>query len=61
LVLEKVAVKADGKIRIDVGKLGYQKVLGTGKLTKPLIIEAKHFSKVAAKKLAEAGGEAVRP
>jgi large subunit ribosomal protein L15 len=60
LVEEKVAEKMAGKIKINVGKLGYQKVLGSGKLTKPLIIEAKHFSKGAVKRLAEAGGEAVR-
>jgi large subunit ribosomal protein L15 len=59
LVEEKVAEKVGGKIKINVMKLGYQKVLGTGTLTRPLIIEAKHFSKDAIKKLADAGGEAV--
>src|SRR5437867_2278387 len=58
LVEEKKAERQGDIIKIDVTKLGYQKVLGSGKLTKPLIIQAKYFSKSAEKKLQEMGGKA---
>jgi large subunit ribosomal protein L15 len=38
---------------------GY-KVLGDGKLTKPMVIKADGFSKSAERKIKEAGGEAVK-
>ncbi len=60
LVEKKLAEKTEGKIKINVLKLGYQKVLGSGRITRPLIIEAKYFSKDAIKKLEKANGEAVK-
>lgn len=60
LIKEKIAEKEDDKIKIDVSKLGYKKVLGSGQITKPLIIEAKYFSKSALKKIEEAKGKAVK-
>ncbi|MCS7106176.1 MAG: 50S ribosomal protein L15 [Candidatus Aenigmarchaeota archaeon] len=59
LLEQKIAEKEGEKIKINVLKLGYEKVLGSGELTKPLIIEAKFFSKKAIRKIEEAGGEAV--
>jgi len=59
-LMEKLAEKVGDKIKINVLKLGYEKVLGSGKITKPLIIEAKYFSKDAIKKLEKAEGEAVK-
>ncbi|MEM5834403.1 MAG: uL15 family ribosomal protein [Candidatus Aenigmatarchaeota archaeon] len=59
LLEQKIAEKDGEKIKINVLKLGYEKVLGTGKITKPLIIEAKFFSKKAVRKIEEAGGKAV--
>ena len=50
----------DGKMRINLGKLGYNKLLGSGKITKPLIVEGKYFSKIAVKKLEQVGGKAVK-
>eukprot|EP01114_Cavostelium_apophysatum_P008656 TRINITY_DN212_c0_g1_i1.p1 TRINITY_DN212_c0_g1~~TRINITY_DN212_c0_g1_i1.p1 ORF type:complete len:148 (-),score=12.98 TRINITY_DN212_c0_g1_i1:72-515(-) len=51
---------ADRKDRvpvIDVGKSGYFKVLGNGVLPKqPVVIRAKYFSKLAEKRIREAGG-----
>jgi large subunit ribosomal protein L15 len=41
-------------------ELGYEKVLGEGKISKPLTIEAKFFSRQALKKIEEAGGKAVK-
>ncbi|OYT42344.1 MAG: 50S ribosomal protein L15 [Candidatus Aenigmarchaeota archaeon ex4484_224] len=59
--LEKgIAKKENGKIRINLKEVGYDKVLGNGKLTKPLIIEAKKFSKKALEKIKAIGGEAVQ-
>lgn len=48
------------KDKINVSELGYDKVLGTGRLTKPLTVEAKYFSKSAIKKIEEAGGKVVK-
>ncbi|HDD71659.1 MAG TPA: 50S ribosomal protein L15 [Candidatus Aenigmarchaeota archaeon] len=56
--LEKIASKL-GKNKINVSELGYDKVLGKGKLTQPLEIEAKMFSEKAKVKIEEAGGKAV--
>jgi large subunit ribosomal protein L15 len=57
---EKIAQKEGDAIKINVGKLGFGKVLGAGKVTLPLIVEAKAFSKSAEEKLAKAGGKAVK-
>jgi large subunit ribosomal protein L15 len=59
LLEKKLAEKENDKIKINVLKLGYEKVLGSGKITKPLIVEAKFFSKKAVRKIEEAGGKAV--
>lgn len=55
--LEKIS-EMEKKEEIDVTKLGFQKVLAKGKITKPLIIKAKLFSKSAIKKIEEVGGKA---
>jgi len=57
---EKIAEKEGNSIKINVAKLGYEKVLGGGKVTLPLIVEAKAFSKSAEEKLTKAGGKAVK-
>jgi large subunit ribosomal protein L15 len=59
LLAEKIAEREGEKIKINVLKLGYEKVLGKGKITKPLVIEAKIFSKKAVEKLEKSGGKAV--
>jgi len=59
LLDEKIAEKEGEKIKINVLKLGYEKVLGKGKITKPLVIEAKIFSKKAVEKLEKSGGKAI--
>jgi large subunit ribosomal protein L15 len=58
-ISEKMVEKEGEKFKINVVKLGYEKVLGKGKITKPLIVEAKFFSKKAVEKLEKAGGKAV--
>jgi large subunit ribosomal protein L15 len=60
LLEQKLAVKEGDKIKINLEKIGYDKLLGEGKLTKPLIVEAKFFSKLAIKKLEESGGKAIK-
>ena len=59
LVEQKFAEKQGSKIKIDLEKIGYEKLLGTGKVTKALIVEARYFSKNAVRKLEEAGGEII--
>lgn len=60
LLKEKIAEKEGDAIKINVGKLGFGKVLGSGRIDIPLIVEAKEFSKSAEEKLAKAGGKAVK-
>lgn len=59
LLQEKLATKEGEMIRIDVAKLGYDKVLGGGQLRNKLIVEAKSFSEEAKRKIEEAGGQAI--
>ncbi len=54
-----IAEKEGDKIFIDLEKLGKDKVLGSGKVTKPLKIKAKKFTEEAIRKIEEAGGEVV--
>lgn len=50
----------NGKIKVNLEKIGYDKLLGDGKITKSIIVEGKHFSKIAIKKLEQAGGRAIK-
>jgi large subunit ribosomal protein L15 len=53
------ANEEDGKIVIDVTEMGYNKVLGSGRVTKALLVKSPLFSESATQKIEEAGGEAV--
>ncbi|MDI6819361.1 MAG: uL15m family ribosomal protein [Candidatus Hodarchaeaceae archaeon] len=44
---------------VDATKLGFEKVLGGGHVTRPIEVTAKQFSEQAKRKLEEAGGRAV--
>ena len=58
-LLEKKQITKEGdNYIIDAEKLGYNKILGTGKLTKKLQISASYFSKGAIEKIEKAGGKA---
>ncbi len=46
----------DGKMKVNLKKLGYNKLLGSGKITKPIIVEVESFSKIAEEKLNKVGG-----
>ncbi|MDI6655349.1 MAG: uL15 family ribosomal protein [Candidatus Hydrothermarchaeota archaeon] len=56
---ERIAEKEKRKLIIDVTKLNCEKVLGKGKISKPLVVKALSFSKSALKKIESSGGEAV--
>ena len=49
--------KEKGKLDIDLTSLGYTKLLGTGKISKALIVNVASCSKSAAEKIKEAGGQ----
>jgi large subunit ribosomal protein L15 len=46
-----------GKTNVDLTILGYTKLLGTGKITKPLIVSVPSCSKSAEEKIKKAGGQ----
>ncbi len=46
---------------INLASLGYQKLLGCGKLFKPLTIVVEEWSRKAAEKVEKAGGRLVKP
>jgi len=55
---EKVSTKSEnGKLFVDLESLGYTKLLGAGKVTKPLIVKVASCSKSATEKIKEAGGQ----
>ncbi|MEM3579361.1 MAG: uL15 family ribosomal protein [Candidatus Bathyarchaeia archaeon] len=57
-IAEKISTKTEkDKLFIDLERLGYTKLLGTGKVTKPLIVKVASCSKSAAEKIKEAGGQ----
>jgi large subunit ribosomal protein L15 len=58
---QKQITKKQGKPYLDLTLLGYQKLLATGKLTKPAIIKINTWSEAAAKKIKEAGGKIIGP
>jgi large subunit ribosomal protein L15 len=51
------AEKQEDKTIVDLAALGYTKLLGTGKITRPLVIKVASCSKSAAEKVKNAGGQ----
>jgi len=49
----------NGVIEVDLAKAGYDKVLGMGRLSSPIIVKCKAFSESAIRKIEEVGGKAV--
>ena len=47
----------NGTVHINLTKMGYTKLLGTGKINKPLTITVVAYSKMAAEKIKKAGGK----
>ncbi|MBW2996087.1 50S ribosomal protein L15 [Candidatus Woesearchaeota archaeon] len=59
LLAKKLIQQENDTIVIDAKKLGFNKVLGSGKITKKYKITADSFSKDAVEKIKAAGGEAI--
>lgn len=45
---------------VDLTRIGHVKVLGSGKVTKPVIVKAHAFSESAIKKIEEVGGKTIK-
>ena len=56
---EKIEEK-NGKLFVDLEKLGYTKLLGMGKISKPVIIRVPAFSASAAEKIKAVGGQILK-
>ncbi len=56
-VASKLPVQNEQQQVIDLTKMGYAKLLGTGKITKPLTIKVEAASKTATEKVTQAGGK----
>jgi len=56
---EKIEEK-NGKLFVDLEKLGYTKLLGMGKIGKPVIIKVPAFSASAAEKIKAVGGQILK-
>jgi len=64
-LVEKLAVeerleKKGGKIFLNLNELGYDKLLGAGKVTKPILVKVASHSEGAAEKVKEAGGQILK-
>ncbi|ADI32510.1 uL15 family ribosomal protein [Staphylothermus hellenicus] len=59
LVSKNLAYREEGKIVIDVTSMGFNKVLGRGRVTLPLKIITKSISEKAREKITAVGGEVV--
>lgn len=58
--LEKLAqIQKGKKSTLDLASLNYDKVLGKGKVSIPLVVRADSFTEKAVKKIESAGGKAV--
>lgn len=58
LILERKA-PSRGKISIDLEEFGFNKLLGKGKITKPMNVKVASFSEIAAKKIEAVGGRVI--
>ena len=57
---EKKLERKDKKIILDLESLGYDKLLGTGEIVKPMLVKVESYSESASRKLEEAGGEILK-
>lgn len=60
LAAEKKLERKRKKIFLDLDKLGYDKLLGMGKITKSMLVKVAAHSEAAGKKLEEAGGQILK-
>jgi large subunit ribosomal protein L15 len=59
LSVQKSLEEREGLAFLDLGKLGYNKLLGMGRVSKPFSIKVASYSQSAAKKIEEAGGKLI--
>ncbi|UCC58488.1 MAG: 50S ribosomal protein L15 [Candidatus Bathyarchaeum sp.] len=57
---EKNLEKREKKIFLDLESLGYDKLLGTGEISKPMLVKVASYSEAASRKLEEAGGQILK-
>jgi len=57
---EKKLEQKEKKIFLNLESLGYDKLLGTGEISKPLLVKVASYSEAASKKLEEAGGSILK-
>ena len=61
-IYQKLSAKNEkGKTHVNLTSLGYTKLLGTGKITKPLTVTVPACSKTAEEKIKKAGGQVLTP
>jgi large subunit ribosomal protein L15 len=60
LAVEKRLEKKEEKAFLDLDKLGYDKLLGMGKIATPILVKVAVHSEVASKKIEEAGGQILK-
>ncbi len=53
---EEMMEKKEGKVLLNLNKLGYDKLLGKGKIAIPILIGVASYSELAAKKIENSGG-----
>ncbi len=61
MVKAGTAVKEGSSVSVDLGKLGYTKLLGTGKTTQKLKLTVASCSSGAVERIKAAGGEVITP
>jgi len=61
LVEQGKAKQSGQKFEVNLGEIGYTKLLGTGNISKPLRVIVAECSERASAKITEAGGEVVLP
>ncbi len=52
--------RKEGTVLLDLGKLGYDKLLGKGQITTPILVKVAFYSELAAKKIEDAGGRILK-
>ena len=57
---EKKLERREKRIFLDLDSLGYDKLLGTGEISKPLLVKVASYSEAASRKLEEAGGQILK-
>ncbi len=59
LSADKKLEEKEGKVFLDLDKLGYQKLLAMGKIDQPIMVRVAMHSEKASKKIEEAGGQII--